>query len=603
MYAGYLSGGAKRGTALRFTPPGFKHAVDIPFPGRVLPVCARCKKNYKTREHCRTKEQHHTLPWTDTYICMTLDGSCFNPDATLRLEDGPFVAHGVQSQPYIYPDEMKLDPKTPSCAQCKDKNYTRTYCRTSKKHKTLPWSTVYVMLTMSIPPVADYRGTQQPLVTATPSNPSGPGDDSSADKKRKKDDEEAKPETSNGNEPDPKKQKASDGAPEEETVKPQADEKDATGEEKENEDEKKKKEVKEVVKEEEDASPTDIFQNPHSSRTFLCTVSLNRNEVKWVGIDATHVATVMQSRNGKGPNAEAEGMDGGASQMYPSSPYHHMMHPSMGGMGMGGMGMGMHPQMGHFPPMQPNGHGQHPMDGNLPNSADKDENGGENGNGPSQGGTPNQMDNGMHHQQQPWMNQHNHGGMGGHGYPDMMYQQMMDPRAAAMGYGYQPWHGGGGRGGYPMEMGGMPPYSGDGHTGMMQQMGWGGGPPSQQQGGQMHPGGQGGPADMGNLDPGMMQQQQMGWGGPPSQHQGGPPSQHQGGPPSQHQGGPPSQQQGGPATLSPQHPADMGIQQSFQRMQQLQAGVQHDAGRASSNGNENGSSSDKPAGDISEAHI
>ena len=277
MYAGYLNGGAKRGTALRFTPPGFKHAVDIPFPGRVLPVCARCKKNYKTREHCRTKEQHHTLPWTDTYICMTLDGSCFNQDGTLRLDDGPFVAHGVQSQPYIYPEEMKLDPKTPSCAQCKDKNYTRTYCRTSKKHKTLPWSTVYVMLTMSSQPAADYRGMQQPpLGVAALKNSSGPGADTATDKKRKSDGEEVKVEADNGNEPDLKKQKVIDGPPEDVSAKLDVKTEIATPEGKED---VKKEGVKEE-EEEEDASPADIFQNPHSSRTFLCTVSLNKNEVK-----------------------------------------------------------------------------------------------------------------------------------------------------------------------------------------------------------------------------------------------------------------------------------------------------------------------------------
>ena len=282
--------------------------------------------------------------------------------------------------------------------------------------------------------------------------------------------------------------------------------------------------------------------------------------------------------------------------MYLPSPY--MMHPSMGGMGMG---MGMHhPQMGHFPPMPHGGHGQHSMGNPLPSGGNNEDDTGDNGRDPNQGGNPNHMDNGQH-QQQPWMNQHNHGGMGGPGqfHPDMMYQQMMDPRAAGMGYGgYQPWHG---RGGYPMEMGGGmqggPPgqMQYDGH--MMQPMGWGG--PPQQQGGQMHPGGQGGSGDMGgNMDPGMMQQ--MNWGGHSSQHPGGGPP---GGSPSQHPGG--MGMQAGPG------PGPGPGQQQFPNQRMQHPSMQHSPGNDGrdqmnggppNNGNENGVN-DTAVGDNSEAQI
>jgi len=283
MYAGYMNPGAKRGTALRFTPPGFKFAVDIPFPGRVLPVCARCKKNYKTREHCRTKEQHHTLPWTDTYICMTLDNSCFDQDGNLRVEDGPFAAHGVQSQPYIYPEEMKLDPKTPSCAQCKDKNYTRTYCRTSKKHKTLPWSTVYIMLTMN--GQAEFGGMQAAHGMGGMHDPSALGAGGTAGKKKRKaaaEEVKAEPEVKNGNEPDLKKKKEAEGGEGEgaaikEESTTVAEVKTAAEEGGGKETVEKKEEQEE---EKEKSPPTDIFKNPHASKTFLCTVSVNKNEVK-----------------------------------------------------------------------------------------------------------------------------------------------------------------------------------------------------------------------------------------------------------------------------------------------------------------------------------
>lgn len=43
---------------------------------------------------------------------------------------------------------MKQDfgPKTPVCASCKKTNRTRTFCRERHKHRHLPWSTVYVIL-------------------------------------------------------------------------------------------------------------------------------------------------------------------------------------------------------------------------------------------------------------------------------------------------------------------------------------------------------------------------------------------------------------------------------------------------------------------------
>ena len=66
------------------------------------------------------------------------------------------MAQGVPTTTaYQYAGDT-VDPKTPSCGSCKEKNYTRTYCRVNKKHRTLPWSTVYVVLTLrpdgAIPP-------------------------------------------------------------------------------------------------------------------------------------------------------------------------------------------------------------------------------------------------------------------------------------------------------------------------------------------------------------------------------------------------------------------------------------------------------------------
>jgi hypothetical protein len=293
MYANYMTHGPpKRTSILRFTPPGLSYPIDIPFPGRVLPVCARCKKNYKTREHCRSKEGHNGLPWTDTYICITLDNTCFAADGSIL--NGTFHAQGVQSNPYVYPDHVNLDPKTPSCAQCKDKNYTRTYCRMSKKHKTLPWSTVYVTLTLArnvdgspaLPLGIGNTGASM-TISMGASTSSGAGAGAGAEekmaKKIKKNDGEAAPadasagatateenppkkEDSEGKDGDLKrKNPSSDDAPAAETSEKKEGASAGGAEKKEDEEEHK---------------PAEIFHNPHPSRTFLSTVSVLKNEAK-----------------------------------------------------------------------------------------------------------------------------------------------------------------------------------------------------------------------------------------------------------------------------------------------------------------------------------
>lgn len=227
----------------------------------------------------------------------------------------------------------------------------------------------------------------------------------------------------------------------------------------------------EKKEDEEEHKPAEIFHNPHPSRTFLSTVSVLKNEAKWVDLDQG-AAALMQHR---APKQDGSGLDGSdvPPHMYtPHSPYQMMPNGMHGAMGMG---MGMHP-MG-YP-------GMPPVPGGAPGSGVKDD--------PSR---PSPGQDNQHHQ---WgMNAH--GGMPGPGQyptPEMMYNaaQMMDPRMG--GYGFQPsWPG---RGGYPMDMqqmqGGPPGQMGqmpspyDGH--MMQQMppttGWGGGHPGmgQQGGGQ-----------------------------------------------------------------------------------------------------------------------
>ena len=138
---------------MKYLIPGLQNTIDIPFPDNKLPVCKRCKKIYKTRELCRVRDGHQDVPWNTTYICITLDDSCFtrNSKGDLRLveEDSmQFVARSLPGPPMPYcAKKVHIGgAKAPICMACKDKNYTRHHCREKQKHRQLPWGTVYVLL-------------------------------------------------------------------------------------------------------------------------------------------------------------------------------------------------------------------------------------------------------------------------------------------------------------------------------------------------------------------------------------------------------------------------------------------------------------------------
>lgn len=122
--------------------PGFTSNLHVRFPDCRLPVCGRCKKNYKTRDMCRTQGEHTDLPWSTVFICITLDHTC--TDANNKLKKGPFTTRNMEWMPYCFKNEVSAE--TLICAACKTKNYTRKQCRVKSRHKFLPWSTVYVML-------------------------------------------------------------------------------------------------------------------------------------------------------------------------------------------------------------------------------------------------------------------------------------------------------------------------------------------------------------------------------------------------------------------------------------------------------------------------
>jgi len=143
----------RKGNILKYTLPGLQNEIEIPFPDRKLPVCARCKKIYKTRELCRIRDGHTDVAWNTTHLCVSLDDSCFAQTARgeLRLDDEStmkFVASPLKGAiiPYRTKKSDIFLPDTPICMARKEKNCTRDHCREKQKHRQLPWDTVYVVL-------------------------------------------------------------------------------------------------------------------------------------------------------------------------------------------------------------------------------------------------------------------------------------------------------------------------------------------------------------------------------------------------------------------------------------------------------------------------
>ena len=125
--------------------PGLDENIAISVPKKRLPVCIRCKHQYKTRKLCREKKKHTGLPWRKMYICITMDDSCFTKEGNCKK--GPFIASNSDWQPFQYKDDVSINSDFPMCASCKSKNYTASYCRERRNaHRDLPWDTVFVTL-------------------------------------------------------------------------------------------------------------------------------------------------------------------------------------------------------------------------------------------------------------------------------------------------------------------------------------------------------------------------------------------------------------------------------------------------------------------------
>lgn len=312
----------KNANILRLTIPGFndEHPVDVRFPDRQLPVCERCKKNFKTRNYCRTRDCHTNLPWSDTFICITLDHACTiggvcqpaaagddnNNGATNgeKLYRGPMVAKSIPPLPFFYEGEV-VNPLTNICRSCKDKNYTKTYCRSNKKHRQLPWGTVHVMISpdYDAPPSDNNNVKKDAEVSSRPSKRAKKNNGNDAVTKAKEDNKDNAADVTNKEAADAKEDEKK-----EQTTQDKKEGKDEatspvkqeTGKESDGEKKKEKEEEKTSKSEEDTATNTkpentkknevkvnhaDKFQQIPKSRTFLATVSAKKISIEWLGFD------------------------------------------------------------------------------------------------------------------------------------------------------------------------------------------------------------------------------------------------------------------------------------------------------------------------------
>mmetsp|Transcript_877 Transcript_877/g.1696 ORF Transcript_877/g.1696 Transcript_877/m.1696 type:complete len:441 (+) Transcript_877:204-1526(+) len=140
-------------------PEGMPRSFDVPFVERRLPVCDRCKKNFKSRDLCRKRDGHKALPWQMTYVVVTMDSSVLREDenGNVTLQSIPMVCE-LQDTPHMCLGPADGSMKSePICKVCREKNYTRDYCRNTCKHTTPPWSTTYVKLVADTKPKDDDR--------------------------------------------------------------------------------------------------------------------------------------------------------------------------------------------------------------------------------------------------------------------------------------------------------------------------------------------------------------------------------------------------------------------------------------------------------------
>jgi len=267
------------GNILTFTPAGFKQTLNVKFPDCRLAVCAKCKKNYKTRDMCRVRNGHTDPPWSTAYMCITLDESC--TDSEGKYIDGALTVRMVQWQPFCV--KAAFDKKTPVCAACKKTNRTRTFCRDRHEHRQLPWCTVYVVLSA-------LDTTDPSTVVAAPSTLAD-GDEAQTEQEPEQEQGKNQNDTSDaeqsGTDAVENSFKIETPPPQEDTRNASTTETTAETDEKTKEGDEQKGDISESKKKSDTARKIgeedgDDINDVDESRAFLAQVSYKSNSINWL---------------------------------------------------------------------------------------------------------------------------------------------------------------------------------------------------------------------------------------------------------------------------------------------------------------------------------
>mmetsp|Transcript_32271 Transcript_32271/g.74307 ORF Transcript_32271/g.74307 Transcript_32271/m.74307 type:complete len:567 (+) Transcript_32271:80-1780(+) len=342
------------GNILAFSPPEFGHILHIKFPDSRLPVCKHCKKNYKSRSVCRIRSGHLDLPWSTTYICITLDESCTTPDG--KITQQPLTARMIHWQPFC--SKKPFTNEAPICAACKKTKHTQTFCREQHQHRQLPWCTVFVIL-------STVESTERSSIIAPPSIPIGvekrnetvDTQKTQNDQNAQNDDDVTPPNvTSNTNEEHDNKDSpkdANEDSPKDAQDKKTPEKKDIPNIPNPNLDRTvHRPKISEVPVHKD----SDNFDNIDKSRTFLVTVSIESICINWLDLPSDSVGpteTDIQALNKaiRTPQVNPNGPFGEGSN--PGSRDEPGLNPHMGYR----MGMPQHPA----PPFSPYSHAYPPL--------------------------------------------------------------------------------------------------------------------------------------------------------------------------------------------------------------------------------------------------
>ena len=150
--------------------PGLRHPVRVVLAAQKegktsrmntpFPKCQQCKDKYFSREICRVELSHTALPWKDTYLCITMDETCF---VERRREEESSSPTGVSATS----DSDKSSPRLP----CLDHYYIAKGREESEELEFITFHTdaLFPPITSTIMPIDSLDATTTTISTTTES--------------------------------------------------------------------------------------------------------------------------------------------------------------------------------------------------------------------------------------------------------------------------------------------------------------------------------------------------------------------------------------------------------------------------------------------------